>query len=129
MTKKAIKKPVRQEVTKTNSLNAPIAHKKCNLVVVRERLGVSQPEMAVKMGFSPSGLWKIEQGTAVKLNVARKIAIFYGKSIDELWPLDSQEDTCPVIVRSAPKTKGGPNYANHSQEKAVGTRIQKSEKR
>jgi len=86
MKKKATKQPVRQEVVKTNSLNAPIVHKRCNLVSTRERMGVSQPEMAVRIGLSPSGLWKIEQGTAVKLSVARRIAAFYGKSIDDLWP-------------------------------------------
>ena len=96
MKKKTTRQPVRQEVVRTNSLNAPIAHKKCNLIFVRERLGVSQPEMAVKIGLSPSGLWKLEQGTAVKLNVARKIALFYGKSIDELWPeeLEKEDQDC-----------------------------------
>ncbi len=101
--KKAAQKIVRQVIAKTNSLNAPIAHKKCNLIVVRERMGVSQPEMAVKMGLSPSGLWKIEQGTAVKLNVARKIAKFYGKSIDELWPEELEQ--VPEDCGDKPKRK------------------------
>ena len=105
MKKKAAKSTVRQEVVRSNSLNAPIAHKKCNLIVVRERLGVSQPEMAVKIGLSPSGLWKLEQGTAVKLNVARKIALFYGKSIDELWPeeLEKQEEDCGDKPKRKPR--------------------------
>ena len=101
--KKAAHKTLRQEAARTNSLNAPIAHKKCNLIVVRERLGISQPEMAVKIGLSPSGLWKLEQGTAVKLNIARKIARFYGKSIDELWPEDLPDK--PNVPLSAVKKK------------------------
>lgn len=128
MTKKAIKKPAPQEVVRSNSLNAPIVHKKCNLIVVRETLGISQPAMAVKMRLSPSGLWKIEQGTAVKLNVARKIALFYGKSIDELWPMDSQEDAISASVKSATKPKGGPRHESHGKKKAVEPGLQKSKK-
>ena len=126
--KKTTKQPVRQEVVAKNSLNAPIIHNKCNLIVVREKLGISQPLMAVKMKLSPSGLWKIEQGTAVKLNVARKIALFYGKSIDELWPVESQEDSVSANVEPAQKTKGGPQHARYSKKKAVESRIQKPKK-
>ena len=128
MKKKATKQPIRQEVVAKNSLNAPIIHKKCNLIVVREKLGISQPAMAVKMRLSPSGLWKIEQGTAVKLNVARKIARFYGKSIDELWPVESQEDSVYDTVKLASKTTGGPSHAHHGKKKAVESRIQKPNK-
>ncbi len=85
MAKKSIK------ADKTNSLNAPVIHGKCNLARVREALGVSQPEMARKIGISASGLWKLEQGTAVKLSVARKIAKHYGKTVEELWPGEIEE--------------------------------------
>lgn len=68
------------------SLNSAVVHQRCGLVEARRKLGVSQPEMAKRLGLSVSGLWKIEQGTEVKLTVARKIAKHYKKSLCELWP-------------------------------------------
>ena len=82
-----------QRDAKKNSLNAPVIHGKCLLAKVREALGVSQPEMAKRIGISASGLWKLEQGTAVKLSVARKIAKHYGKTVEELWPGDPELKT------------------------------------
>ena len=70
-----------------NSLNAPVVFSVCKLAEFRATLGITQPDMAKKIGMSASSLWKIEQGTDVKLTTARKIAKAYGKTIEEIWPM------------------------------------------
>ena len=68
------------------SLNAPRVFPECRLKEVREALDMNQQQAAAIIGMAPSNLWKLEQGTNVKLSYARKIARAYGKSLDELWP-------------------------------------------
>lgn len=74
------------------SLNAPIVFPGCQLRKIREESGITQPEMAKKIHMSASSLWKIEQGTDVKLSFARKIAKAYGQPLSILWPEEAAKN-------------------------------------
>lgn len=59
---------------------------KCEVHRHREALGLSMKEVATACGMTQSGFFCIEYGTDPQLTTARRIAEFFGKTIDELWP-------------------------------------------
>lgn len=54
---------------------------------VRCELGLTMKNVADNVGVSSSTVFEAEAGCDVTLVVARKFAEFYGKSVDELWPV------------------------------------------
>lgn len=54
---------------------------------IRCELGLTLKQVAAKAGMAASTIFEAESGCEVKLVVARKFAKFYGKSVDELWPV------------------------------------------
>jgi DNA-binding XRE family transcriptional regulator len=59
----------------------------CRLAEMRLELGLSLKAVGEAIGMTQAGLWNIEHGTDPMLTTARKIAKFYGKTIDEIWVL------------------------------------------
>ena len=59
---------------------------RCRLREVRESLRISLRDVAKECGFSVSALWQVEMGGDPMLTTARKLAAFFGKSVEELWP-------------------------------------------
>lgn len=64
---------------------------KCNIRPFRELLALSIRDVAIPCGLSPAGVYRIENGGAVTLKTARKIAKFFGKPIDEIWPIGNAD--------------------------------------
>lgn len=58
----------------------------CRVREVRESVGISMNVAAEAIGFSVAGMSVIERGGDCVMTTAHKIAAFYGKSVDELWP-------------------------------------------
>lgn len=58
----------------------------CRLEEIRTNLGLSTRDVAKAIGSNASNYWRIEQGAETSLTNARKIAAFFGKSIEEIWP-------------------------------------------
>jgi DNA-binding XRE family transcriptional regulator len=52
----------------------------------RESLRLSLEVTAKAVGLSKVGLWQIEHGGDPQLTSARRIATFFGKTVEELWP-------------------------------------------
>ena len=52
----------------------------------REALNLSMRDVAVAVGLSLPCYWAIEHGTDPMLTNARKLADFYGATVEELWP-------------------------------------------
>lgn len=52
----------------------------------RERVGLTLQSAAEAIGIGTVTLHKVEHGGDVQLVTAAKIAAFYGKKIEELWP-------------------------------------------
>jgi DNA-binding XRE family transcriptional regulator len=57
----------------------------CKLRTVRQSLNLGIHKVAKAIGISGAGLSEIERGTDPILSTAKKLADFYGKTIDELW--------------------------------------------
>lgn len=60
--------------------------KDCSLRAIREGLRLSMKDVAAAVCLSPSSYWHIEHGRDLCLTTARRIAVFFGKSVDEIWP-------------------------------------------
>ena len=60
-------------------------HWDCKLREVRNGLRLAMHEVAKAVGLSSSSYWQIELGGDVRLTNAKRIAEFFGKTIDELW--------------------------------------------
>jgi DNA-binding XRE family transcriptional regulator len=58
----------------------------CRLREVREGLRLSMRDVGNAIGLSVTGLHQIEHGTDPQLTTARRLADFFGKSIEWLWP-------------------------------------------
>jgi len=58
----------------------------CAARQIRESLELTASAVAKAIGVSPSTLSAIERGADPMLSTARKLADFYGRSIDSLWP-------------------------------------------
>lgn len=63
----------------------------CELRMTRLALRLSLWEVAGAVGLSVSGLWQIEMGTDPMLTTARRLAEFFGKTIEDLWPKLKEE--------------------------------------
>lgn len=59
---------------------------KCTMRLVRMSLHLSLRDVSEEIGMAVANIHRIELGGEVQLTTARKLAKFYGKSIDELWP-------------------------------------------
>jgi DNA-binding XRE family transcriptional regulator len=55
---------------------------------LREELGLSQIDLALKSGMSQSGISAIERGAAVEISLknARAIARIFSRTVDEIFP-------------------------------------------
>lgn len=56
--------------------------------VIRERIttGLSQEQMAQRIGIARTALIRAEDGGPIKLFTARKVAEHYGRTIPDLFP-------------------------------------------
>ncbi len=52
---------------------------------LRESMRLSLDDVAKAVGLSKTCYWQIEQGVDLRVTSARRIATFFGKSIEELW--------------------------------------------
>ncbi len=52
----------------------------------REALRISLRDVARACKMSVTALWQIEQGGDPMLSTAMKLAVFFGKTVEELWP-------------------------------------------
>ena len=59
---------------------------RCGCREVRESLRISLRDVAKAIGLSVTALWQVEHGGDPMLTTAVKLARFYGKTIEELWP-------------------------------------------
>lgn len=57
----------------------------CRLRELRESLGLSYREVSGAVGLSIAGLYEVEMGADTLLSTARRLAAFYGESVEELW--------------------------------------------
>lgn len=60
---------------------------KCLCRLHREELGLTIRDVAEAIGISNPCICDVERGSETTLTTARKMAKFYGKSVDELWPV------------------------------------------
>ena len=58
----------------------------CLVRAERERLNLPMRAVAGALGVSLANLSAVENGSNVELSTAKKLAAFYGKSVDDLWP-------------------------------------------
>lgn len=59
---------------------------KCCIRETRQGLRLAMHEVAAAVGLCMSIMSEIERGSDPMLTTARKLADFYGKTIEELWP-------------------------------------------
>ena len=59
---------------------------RCTLRACRQSLGLTLADVSRAVGLSVAGLQRIEVGIDPVLSNARKLADFYGKTVEELWP-------------------------------------------
>lgn len=57
----------------------------CTLRERREALRLSLRNVAAALGMSLAGLHRVEKGDDVMLTTAKKLAVFYGVGVEELW--------------------------------------------
>lgn len=72
------KKPLRP-------LRAAGVHR-CQLRNLRHELGLTIRDVAEGIEMSTAGFHAVESGADVRLTTMRKLAAFFGKTIDEIWP-------------------------------------------
>ncbi len=58
----------------------------CLVRAMRISLRLAMRDVAKGCGLSIAGLSEIERGTDPQLTTARKLATFFGKTIEEIWP-------------------------------------------
>jgi DNA-binding XRE family transcriptional regulator len=58
----------------------------CRVRGYRERLNLSLRDVARAVGLSVTALHQIEHGTDPQLTTARRLAVFFGCTEQELWP-------------------------------------------
>lgn len=64
----------------------------CQVRAVREGLRISLRDVAAACSLSVTALWQIEMGGDPMLTTARKLAKFFGKTTDELWPRPAPQE-------------------------------------
>ena len=57
----------------------------CVIRAERERLELTLDDVAEAVGITKAGLSVIERGSDPMLTTARKLAVFYGMTTDDLW--------------------------------------------
>lgn len=57
----------------------------CLITAMRHDLRISLDDVAKATGISKTALWQIEHGTDPMLTTAHKLAVFFGKTFDQLW--------------------------------------------
>lgn len=62
----------------------------CRLREMREALHLNVASVAKAIGVTPQAVYCIEGGQNLSLHTARKLAAFYGKAIEEIWPMEEQ---------------------------------------
>ena len=65
----------------------------CTLLARRQRLGLSQDDVGAGAGISGAAVSEIERGAGVTLVTARRLAKFFGCTVDELWPRLADDTT------------------------------------
>lgn len=63
------------------------AHNSCLVAGHRRQLGLTVRDVAEGTGLSNAFVSQVEHGCEISLTNARKFATFFGKEIDELWPI------------------------------------------
>lgn len=53
---------------------------------LRESLRISMRDVAAAVGLGLSSYWQIENGTDPMLTNAVRIATFFGRAVEDLWP-------------------------------------------
>lgn len=76
----------------------------CNVRAVRKELGLTLHEVCEATAMSTSGLCEIERGGDLCLSTARKLADFFGKPVDGLWP-NFKDEAEPTTIPT-PKEEG-----------------------
>lgn len=64
----------------------PAGPMKCLLLKNRRELGLSTRDVATALPMSVAGYNRIERGHDPMLSTARKLAAFFGKTVEEIWP-------------------------------------------
>ena len=59
---------------------------KCLIRDKRQPLGLTIAEIANAVGMSGAGLHAVEHGRDCQITTAKKLAKFFGCTIEELWP-------------------------------------------
>jgi DNA-binding XRE family transcriptional regulator len=86
--KKTWHRPARNKTSKART--RPVSWE-CRLREVRESLRLSLRDVAEAVKLSVTALHQIEHGTDPQLTTARKLATFFGRSVEMLWPTLSRE--------------------------------------
>lgn len=58
----------------------------CKCRELRQSLRLTIADVVMATGISAAGYHAIEQGCETTITTARKLSVFFGRSIDELWP-------------------------------------------
>lgn len=59
---------------------------KCRLREFREELRLSLRDVASAVGLSITGILAVEMGGETQLVTARKLCVFFGRHLQEIWP-------------------------------------------
>ena len=59
--------------------------------VLREKIGLSQSDVARSVGCSTATIGSVEKGNLPRLDVALKLSAFFEKTLEELWSLPVAE--------------------------------------
>jgi DNA-binding XRE family transcriptional regulator len=57
----------------------------CRLTTMRDELNLSLRDVATAVGMSVAALHQIEHGTDPMLTTARKLAEFFGTTVEQIW--------------------------------------------
>lgn len=70
----------------------------CTARQIRLSLGLTLRDAAEAMELSQACLCDVERGSETTLTTARKMATFYGRTIDEIWPpTDRPKRRDPIV--------------------------------
>lgn len=58
----------------------------CSLREIRDRHALTLDTVAKCVGMSKTAYWQIEHGTDPMLTSARRIAAFFGLTVEDIWP-------------------------------------------
>lgn len=80
----AAKKPWRREPRNVDYKRKK-TWKKCQLRKLRESLRLSLSDVAQAVGYGVTTIHQLEHGTDPMLTTAKKLATFFGVSVDAIW--------------------------------------------